>query len=140
MQLIAYLSFDGNCEEAFRYYQKHLGGEVKVLARFSDVPTSENSKSVIPPEWKDKIAHARLEIGGAVLMGGDPPPPYYQKPQGVSVNISLTDVAEAERIFNALADGGRITMPFAETFYAKRFGMCVDRFGTAWMVNCENPA
>lgn len=141
MQLIAYLSFDGNCEDAFRYYEKHLGGKIEALSRFSEAPPAEGGGEEgcapeIPAEWKDKVMHARMSVGDSLLMGGDPPPPHYQKPQGISVNITVDDPAEADRIFAALADGGEVTMPIAETFWAKRFGMCADRFGTPWMVNC----
>jgi PhnB protein len=137
MQLIAYLSFDGNCEEAFRYYEKQLDGKIEAMIPFADAPAGDKNSPGVAPEWKKKIMHASLRVGDAVLMGGDPPPPYYQKPQGVSVSISVDEAGEAERIFNALADGGDVRMPFAETFWAHRFGMCVDRFGTPWMVNCE---
>lgn len=139
MHLIAYLSFNGNCEEAFRYYAKHLGGTIEAMIPFADAPAGQDCGPEVKPEWKKKIMHASLRVGEAVLMGGDPPPPHYAKPQGVSVSIGLDDPDEAERIFHALADGGETTMPFAETFWAKRFGMCTDRFGVQWMVNCEKP-
>ncbi|MFQ5564619.1 MAG: VOC family protein [Parvularculaceae bacterium] len=135
MQLNAYLSFNGNCEEAFRYYEKHLGGKIEGMFPFEGSPMEGD----MPPDWKKKIMHASLRIGDEVLMGADPPPAHYSKPQGVSVSISVKDPAEAERIFAALADGGEVAMPIAETFWAQRFGMVTDRFGAPWMVNCEKP-
>lgn len=134
MQLNAYLSFAGTCEEAFRFYEKTFRGKIAAMIPYADAPPG--GAPGLAPEWRNKIMHARLEIGDAVLMGGDPPPSYFQKPQGVSVNITLDNAAEAERIFNALADDGTVGMPFGETFWAHRFGMCIDRFGTPWMVNC----
>lgn len=136
MHLNAYLSFDGNCEEAFRYYEKHLGGKITAMLPYSEEPKG-GSGMAVPDAWKKKIMHASMTIGESVLMGGDPPPPYYRKPQGVSVNISMNDVDKAERMFGALADGGEITMPFAQTFWVKRFGMVTDKFGVQWMINCE---
>jgi PhnB protein len=91
-------------------------------------------------EWRSKILQARLVVGDAVLMASDAPPGHYSKPQGFSVSIQINDTARAEAIFRALADGGTVTMPFAETFWAARFGMLVDKFGTPWMVNCDRPA
>lgn len=138
MELIAYLGFDGNCEEAFRYYEKHLRGEIRAMLHFSDgPPDAEGCGPDLPAEWKNKIMHACMTVGDSTLMASDAPPPHYQKPQGTSVNISVGDPEEAERIFAALADGGEAMMPIAETFWAKRFGMCRDRFGTLWMINCS---
>jgi PhnB protein len=94
----------------------------------------------VPSEWRNKILHARLVIGDQVLMGSDAPPEHYQKPQGFSVSIGLKDTAEAERIFHALAEKGTVQMPIQETFWAARFGMLVDQFGTPWMINCEKAA
>ncbi len=94
----------------------------------------------VPAEWRNKILHARLVVGDAVLMASDAPPGHYHKPQGFSVSIQIKDTARAEVIFRALADGGTVTMPFEETFWAARFGMLVDKFGTPWMVNCDRPA
>jgi PhnB protein len=93
----------------------------------------------VPPEWQKKIMHARLVVGEGVLMASDAPPGQQEKPQGFSVSLPIKDIAEAERVFQALADGGTTKMPMQETFWALRFGMCVDRFGIPWMVNCERP-
>ncbi len=133
MQLTAYLSFNGQCEAAFKFYEQCLGGRIVAMHSYKGTPAAEQ----IPPEAQDRIMHARLEVGSAVLMGGDAPPQYYSEPQGFSVSINLEDPAEAERIFQALSEGGSVRMPIQETFWARRFGMLVDRFGTPWMVNCE---
>jgi PhnB protein len=132
MQFVAYLGFNGNCEEAFRYYEKHLRGKIEAMISHEGAPAEAH----VPAEWKKKIMHAKLVVGDAVLMGADAPEPHYSKPQGVSVSIHVDDVKEAERIFDALADGGVTTMPLGETFWAKRFGMMTDCFGTPWMINC----
>ena len=131
MQLITYLGFGGNCEEAFRYYEKHLGGKIEALFRYSEAP----NVAEIPADKHKQIMHVRLAIGDAVLMGGDNPHGNFAKPHGFSVNVQVDDVKEGERMFNALADGGTVMMPYAQTFWAERFGMCIDRFGTPWMVN-----
>jgi PhnB protein len=94
----------------------------------------------VPSEWRDKIIHARMTVGDSVLMASDAPPDHYEEPKGFSVNIQVNDPAEAERIFNALAENGKVQMPIAETFWALRFGMLVDRFGIAWIINCERAA
>jgi PhnB protein len=136
MKIIAYLSFNGNCAEAFRYYEKHLRGKIEAMLPHEGTPAEEH----VPANWKKKIMHAKLTVGDAELMASDSPREHYQKPQGTGVSIHLDDAKEGERIFNALADGGSVTMPFSETFWAKGFGMCTDRFGTPWMVNCGNKA
>ncbi|MFL5075225.1 MAG: VOC family protein, partial [Microvirga sp.] len=95
----------------------------------------------VQPGWQDKVMHARLVFDGQVLMGSDSPPEHYEKPQGTFVSLSVEKAADAERIFRALAEGGTVRMPFEKTFWAAGgFGMLVDRFGTPWMINCEQPA
>lgn len=133
MTLNAYLTFRGNCEEAFTFYQKVLGGEIVAMYRHGDTPAKDHT----PAEWQDKIIHARLVVDGQVLMGSDAPPQYQTEPQGFSVSINVDEPNEAERIFHALEEGGTVKMPIGETFWALRFGMLIDRFGTPWMVNCE---
>jgi len=135
MQLNPYLMFNGDCEAAFKFYAKCLGGKIETMMPHEGSPGEEH----VPKEWLKKILHARLTVGDMVLMGSDAPPPRYEKPQGFSVSIGLDDVAEAERIFSALAEDGTVHMPLQETFWAIRFGMLVDRFGIPWMVNCERP-
>ena len=133
MQFNSYLFFDGNCEEAFTTYAKIFGGKIEAMLTHEATPASAQT----PPEWQKKIIHARLSIGNSVLMASDAPPGRFSKPQGFSVNIGLTDIKEAERIFSALSENAAVTMPLAETFWAHRFGMLTDRFGTPWMVNVE---
>jgi PhnB protein len=132
MEFNTYLFFNGQCADAFKFYAKVLGGKVETIP-YAGSPAEKD----IPAEWRDKIMHARLSVGDAVLMGSDAPPAHYQKPQGFSVSASVKDVGEGERIFNGLSEGGQVQMPFTPTFWAAGFGMCVDRFGIAWMVNCE---
>ena len=137
MQLISYLNFGGQCEAAFKFYAKCLGGKIEAMMTHEGTPAAGQ----VPADWRNKIVHARLSVGDQVLMGSDAPPSHFQKPQGFSVNIQVKDPAEADRIFHALGENGRATiMPIQETFWAKRFGMLVDQFGTPWMINCEKVA
>ncbi len=133
MQVCAYLNFAGNCEEAFKLYEKALGGKIVNMMTQADTPMKDKT----PAESLGKIAHVRLQVGDSVLMGSDAPPDHFQPAQGSSVCVQADDVAEAERVFNALSEGGNVQMPLAETFWALRFAMFTDRFGTPWMVNCE---
>jgi PhnB protein len=135
MQLNPYLMFKGDCEAAFKFYEKALGGKVQAMMRYEGSPAAGH----VPPEWHNKIMHGRLSVGDQVLMGSDPPPAQQDSMKGFSVTLSVREAAEADRIFNALAENGSIKMPIAETFWAQRFGMLVDRFGTPWMINCEKP-
>ena len=135
MRINPYLSFDGRCEEAFRTYADVLGGTLNGLMPYAGSP----GEADVPPDWGSKIMHACLTIGDTDLMGSDFPPGHSEKPQGFSVSIQIGEPAEAERVFNALAEGGAITMPLEETFWAFKFGMLVDRFGIPWMINCSRP-
>jgi PhnB protein len=136
MQLNPYLTFNGRCEAAFRYYEKILGGKIVAMIPHEGTPAAEH----VPPEWRKKIIHARLVVGDKLLMGSDAPPDSYDEPKGFSVTIGVDTAAEAERIFNALADNGKVKMPLQETFWAIRFGMLVDQFDIPWMVDCERPS
>ena len=133
MQISTYLLFDGQCEEAFKFYEKCLGGKIESMIPHAGTP----AEAQMPPEMRNKILHARLSVGDQVLMGSDCPPGRYDQPKGFSVSLEVKDPAEAERIFNALAENGNVKMPIQKTFWASRFGMAVDRFGTPWMINCE---
>ena len=133
MQLHPYLLFNGNCAEAFKFYEQTLGGEIENIVNFNGTPAAEQA----PPEWGDKVLHATLAFGDERLLGSDAPPGHYEQPKGFSVSLSLNDRDKGERIFNALAEGGTTTMPFSKTFWAEGFGMCTDRFGIPWIVNCE---
>jgi PhnB protein len=136
MQITPYLTFNGNCAEAFRFYAESLGGTIEMMMSHGDSPVAAQ----VPKEWHSAIMHARLKVGDAVLMASDTPPEQGQTPQGFSVSLGVDTPAEAERVFKALADGGTVRMPLQQTFWAQRFGMLVDRFGIPWMVNCEAPA
>ncbi|MGD0533406.1 MAG: VOC family protein [Methyloceanibacter sp.] len=135
MRLNPYLTFEGKCEEAFKVYEKTLGGKIEAMILHEGTPAADR----VPAEWRKKILHARLVLDGTVLMGSDAPPDRYEPMKGFSVTLVLKDPAEAERIFSALAENGTVRMPLEETFFAFRFGMLVDRFGTPWMINCEKP-
>ncbi|MBU6458856.1 MAG: VOC family protein [Bradyrhizobium sp.] len=134
MQINPYLFFDSNCEAAFKFYEKVLGGKIEMLLRNEDAPADAGMPS--PPERKQMIMHAKMSIDGQVLMASDAPPSHFQKPQGFAISITIRDLAEAEQKFKALSEGGTAGMPFGKTFFAKGFGMCVDQFGIPWMVNC----
>ncbi len=133
MQLNPYPSFNGNCEEAFSLYASTLGGQIETLIRYEGSPMEKHA----PPGWGSKIMHARMNVAGIKLMGSDSMPGQYQPPVGIQLSLDLKDEAEAERIFNALAEGGTIKMKLQKTFWARQFGMLTDRFGVPWLVNCE---
>jgi PhnB protein len=130
-----YLFFGGNCREALTRYQEIFGGEL-VLLPMKDMPSGEP----VPAAQAELIMHAALMVDGNLLMASDDPTDSFGPVQGMQVNYAVADVDEAKRVFEALADGGEVTLPIAETFWSPMFGMCVDRFGTPWMVNAEAPA
>jgi PhnB protein len=138
MHLNSYLHFSGQCEEAFKFYEKCLGGRIDGLFRYEGAPGTESQS--LTPDWRDKIMHARMTIGDQVLMGMDAPPERFHKPQGFHVNIAAKDVAQGKKIFEELSEKGSVVMPFGPTFWSPGFAMFVDRFGTPWMVNCEPAA
>jgi PhnB protein len=133
MQLNPYLSFNGQCEAAFQFYEKVLGGKITFMSTHAGTPL----ESQVPKEYLNRIMHATLEVGDNVIMGADAPPDHYKKPTGYSISINLKDPVEAERLFNALADKGQVLMPIQTTFWAEKFGMLTDQYGTPWMINCE---
>ena len=128
-----YLFYQDTCEAAFNFYAEVLGGKIEMM-----LPASEGPPDMRPSPGREKmIMHARMSLpGGSVLMASDAPPEHFQKAQGFSISLTVADPAEGERKFNALADGGTVTMPFSKTFWARGFGMCVDKFDIPWMVNC----
>jgi len=136
MQLTPYLNFNGQCEAAFKFYERCLGGKIECMMTYESRP----GEYPVPPEWHKRILHATLRVGDQVLMGADAPPDRYQKPQGFSITLGLKDPAEAECMFKALAENGTVEMPLQETFWAVRFGVLVDRFGISWTINCERAA
>jgi PhnB protein len=132
MQVNPYLFYEGNCDAAFKFYEKVLGAKIEMMLTHEAAPESMPT----PPEWKNKIMHGRLTIDGQVLMASDAPPGHFNKPQGFAVSLTAANPADAERKFKALSEGGSVNMPFGKTFFSKGFGMCVDQFGMPWMVNC----
>lgn len=133
MQSHTYLFFDGRCEEALKFYERAMGGKIEVLMPFAGTP----AESHVPAEFRNKVVHARFKLGDTVLMASDGPGADRKTPQGFSVHVGVDTVAEAKRIFAALADGGTASMPIDKTFFAASFGMVTDRFGIPWMVMCE---
>jgi PhnB protein len=133
MQVSPYLMFNGNCEEALKYYEQALGATIQFSSTFEGSPACDS----VPAGWADKIMHASLKLGDTVVMASDAPPGTYKEPSGISVALGLNDPAKGEQIFNALSDGGQVQMPYQPTFWAAGFGMCVDRFGIPWMINVE---
>jgi PhnB protein len=131
MDVNIYLSFDGRCAEAFDFYARVLGGTVAEKHTWGDSPHAAE----MPAEQHGKIMHASLRIGDKVIMGADAPPEWRTKPEGFSVSVNVEDPAEGKRVFEALAEGGTVKMPFEPTFWAKGFGMVVDRYEIPWMVN-----
>jgi len=132
MQVNPYLFFNGNCEAALKFYQKVLGARVEGMLRFDTGPAD----MPVPSDWKDKILHASILIDGEVIMASDAFPGDFHQPQGFAVALQVQDSVDAERRFKALAEGGAIKMAFGKTFFSRGFGMCIDQFGTPWMVNC----
>lgn len=126
------LTFNGECDAAFALYQQCFGAAVTFRLEWS----APEMGDAAPADWRDKVAHATLTMGGTTLHGSDALPAHYERPQGFHLQINLDDADAAERMFAQLADGGRVNMPLQETFWAKRFGSVVDRFGIPWAINC----
>jgi PhnB protein len=130
MKVLTYLNYGGNCRQAFEFYQQHLGGKFVMLTTHGDQPGA----GPVPPEWKDAVLHARLDIGGTTILAADVPPDRFQPMRSAYLSLMADSVEEAERVYALLAEGGDIFMPIAETFFAHRFAMLRDRFGTSWML------
>jgi PhnB protein len=128
-----YLNFNGQCEEAFKFYEKLIGAHIETMITYEGTPM----EAMAPPEWRKKVVHAGITIGDRTLSGADALPGHYEAPKGFSVMLQLSNDLEAERIFGGLADGGRVQMPIQRTFWAARFGKTIDRFGIPWMINCS---
>ena len=133
MEVSAYVSFKGDCETAFEFYEEVLGAKPGLLFSYASSPMAE----VVPEGWESKIMHGSVRIGGKLLEGADAPPERYDKPQGFALSLNVATAQEAERVFEKLATGGKVQYPIAKTFWSERFGMVVDRFGIPWMINCE---
>ncbi len=135
MKLLTYLNYGGNCEQAFRFYEKHLGGKITAMMTYGQIPDPKNA----PPGPKDAILHARMNIGGTELLASDTPPERFQPMRSAYLSLSLDSTPEAERVYALLSEGGEIFMPIQETFFAFRFAMLRDKFGTSWMIIHERP-
>jgi PhnB protein len=131
-----YLTFNGQCEEAFRFYEKCLGGKILMMMTYGGSPMASQA----PSNWGSKIVHATFALESQTLSGADATPEHYRKPQGTLIMLDIDTASEADRVFASLSDQGEVQMPIQETFWALRFGMVVDRFGTPWMINCGKPA
>lgn len=131
MKLNTYVNYKGNCREAFEFYEKHLGGKITMISTFSDMP----DKSNIPPKWENKILHAQIEIGDGTLMGADIPGA--EPMRSAYITLSVPDEDQTELIYKLLSNGGQIFMKMEKTFFASRFAMLRDKFGTSWMLLCE---
>ena len=131
MKLNPYLAFDGRCREAFEFYERALGGKIAFIQTMGESPMAAST----PPEAHDRVMHVTLHVGDQVLQGADAPPGEFTKPAGFCVAIHYDEAADGERVFNALATGGKVQMPYQATFWAKGFGMLIDQFGTPWIVN-----
>lgn len=136
MKMNPYLNYGGNCEQALRFYEKHLGGKILMMSTFSDMPSTGLQ---VPKEMANKVLHARIEIGGTILMASDTPPERFQPMRSAYLSLSVKSVEEAEQTYALLKEGGEIFMPMEETFFAQRFAMLRDKFGTSWMIITERP-
>ena len=130
-----YLSFNGQCEAAFKFYERCLGGRLGTIFRYAETPLARE----VPADWHNKVMHSSISVGDQMLMGGDLAPDRYVEPQGFSLSLQIKSVTDAERIFHDLGEGGRVVLPLEKTFWAARFGMLIDRFGIPWLINCEGP-
>jgi PhnB protein len=133
MKLLTYLNYGGNCAQAFRFYEQHLGGKITMMMTHAEQPDPQN----VPPEWRNAILHARMTLGETELLAADVPPDRFQPMRSAYLSLSVATAEEAERIHAVLSDGGQIFMPMQETFFAHRFSMLRDKFGTSWMIICE---
>ena len=135
MEFNPYLTFNGNCAEAMRHYATIFGGDVISMEKYKDAPQS--CTAGMSESMAEKVMHAQLRVGHGVIMASDVSPGEYSAPHGIHVQTAFEDLSEATRVFNALADGGTVEMPFEPTFWSAGFGMTRDRFGIPWMVVCQ---
>jgi PhnB protein len=134
MKLLTYVNYGGNCAEAFRFYEKHLGGKIVMMMTHGESPQPNPN---VPSDWKNAILHARIDIGGTSLLGADIPNAEPMK--STYLSLMLDTIEEAERVYGVLSDGGQVFMPMQETFFAFRFAMLRDKFGASWMLLKERP-
>jgi PhnB protein len=134
----AYLFFNGNCEQAVEFYRKALGAQIEMTMRFKESPDAP-PPGMVPPNWGDKIMHTSFRVGQTTVMASDGCGPESKGFQGFSLSLAVFTEAEADRYFNALAEGGKVNMPLTKTFWSPRFGMLTDKFGIGWMINVVPP-
>jgi len=132
MRLDLHISFGGECEAAFRFYERCLGGKIETMLTWGDSPMA----NAVSPEWREKICHASLTVGAGALAGVDALPGQYERPTGFQILLGIDDQEEAERIFQALAENGTVKLALQKTFWAARYGALTDQFGIAWEINC----
>jgi PhnB protein len=133
MKLFTYLNYGGNCREAFEFYERNLGGTITMLTTHGEAPVAQT----VPSDWKHAVLHARLDIGGTTVLGADIPPDRFQPMRSAYLSLLVETAEETERIYLLLSDAGQVFMPMQETFFAHRFAMLRDKFGTSWMLLCE---
>ena len=134
MRLDTYVNYSGTCEAAFRFYEEHLGGKITLLTRHEEQP----NQASVPANWKNAVLHARIEFGNSILMGADIPSA--EPMRSAYLTLTLDSAKETERVYALLAEGGQIFMKLEQTFFANRFAMLRDRFGTSWMLLHETAA
>lgn len=135
MKLYTHLNFGGNCEEAFRYYEEHLGGRITMMMKASELPAGVQP----PSSAREAVIHARMHVAGVELIGNDVPPGHFKPTRSVYLYLATDSAKAADDIYTALAEGGEVSMPIAETFFATRFAQLRDRFGTLWTILHEKP-
>jgi PhnB protein len=135
VQLTTYLNYGGNCEQAFRFYEKHLGGRITMLMHHGEQPGASDAE----PDRIQGVLHARMDLGGTELLGADMPPDRFQPMRSAYLTLTLDSDQEADRVFALLSEGGQVFMPMQDTFFASRFAMLRDRFGTSWMLIHPKP-
>ena len=135
MKLYTYLNYGGNCRQAFEFYQKHLGGKITMMLTHDQQPNAEN----VPADTRDTILHVRITLGETEVLGADVPPGRFQPMRSAYLSLMVTSIEEAERIYALLSNGGEVFMKMQETFFAFRFAMLRDSFGTSWMILHERP-
>lgn len=135
MKLYTHLNFGGNCEEAFRYYEKHLGGRITMMMKSRELPAHVPA----PPGSPEAVIHARMNVAGVELIGNDVPPNHFKPIRSSYLYLAVDSPEDADRIYAALAEGGEVSMPIAETFFASRFAQLRDQFGTLWTILHERP-
>ena len=135
MKITPHLHFDGQCEEAFLAYQRILGGTINTMLKYGESPMADS----VDAQWHNRIIHATLQLGEFELAGADTLPQDFRHPQGFAVILTISDLTRAGENFDRLAEGGEVQLPFEKSFWSAGYGMCIDRFGIPWEINCNAP-